>query len=419
MDLQHTDPEIAQLIKSEEERITDQLQMIPSENYVSEAVRQAVGSVVMNKYSEGSVGKRYYQGNQNIDGIEQLAKDRALKAFGLDEMIWSVEVQAVTGAIANSAIYAALLEPGDKMLGMFLFDGGHLSHGWQMAPDRKTTLNSKIYDPYFYHVDTKTELFDYSEIEKQAETIKPKIIISGGTAYPREIDHKELGRIAKKVGAYYLADVSHEAGLILTGVNRSPFEHADVVMMTTRKTLRGPNGALIFTTKEYDEQIRRAVFPGMQGGPMNGHIAGIAVALHEAMQPEFIEYSKGIVENCKKLGEELMAKGHKLVSGGTDKHLILVDMRELGLTGREAAVALERANIIVNANTIPNDPAPPMKPNGLRMGTPALTSRGMKPEDMVKIANWIDNVLRNSDNVDDLNLTAQEVTQFARSFPVR
>ena len=419
MNLKQVDPQVADAISAEEDRIQRQLLMIPSENYTSAAVRQAVGSVVMNKYSEGEVGKRYYQGNENIDIIEGLARSRALQVFGLDPDGWDVEVQSVTGAHANSAIYSALLQPGDRMLGMYLFDGGHLSHGWKMSEERKTTHNSRVYESYFYRVDPKTEVCDYDKIDEIAKEVKPKIVISGGTAYPREIDHERLGKIAHDIGAYYLADVSHEAGLVLAGLNKRPFEHADVTMMTTRKTLRGPNGALIFSRKDISTEIRRSVFPGMQGGPLNNHIAGIAVALHEAMQPEFKQYAEQIIKNAKVLAEELMKKGYKVVSGGTDKHLVLLDLRPQGLLGKDAAIALEKANIITNANTIPNDPAPPMKPNGLRIGTPCLTSRGMTEEHMVSVVNWMDQVLSSINDEKLLGKLAQEVEQFARKFPVR
>lgn len=419
MSLKNVDPEIAGFISQEEDRIRRQLQMIPSENYVSEAVLEAVGSVVINKYSEGAVGKRYYQGNSNIDGIEGLAKSRAIEAFGLDRKDWGIEVQAVTGAIANTAIYAGLIEPGDRMLGMYLYDGGHLSHGWKMSDKKRTTFNSRIYESAFYHVDPKTEVFDYDEIQKIAEDFKPRILISGGTAYPREIDHKRLGEIAHSIGAYYLADVSHEAGLVLAGVNASPFEHADVVMMTTRKTLRGPNGALIFSRKKLTRRIRKAVFPGMQGGPLNDHIAGIAVALKEAMQPEFEEYAQQIVKNAQMLANELSDKGYRLISGGTDKHLVLLDASSVGISGKEGAIALEKANIIVNMNTIPNDPSKPTDPSGIRMGTPSLTSRGMNEDDMKKIADWIDKVLKDPSNDELLSEIGKEVEEFALKFPIR
>ncbi len=419
MSLKITDKEIYESIKAEEKRVKRQLQMIPSENYVSKAVLEAVGSVVINKYSEGQVGKRYYQGNTNIDKIEGLAKSRALKAFKLNPEKWGIEVQAVTGAIANTAIYVALLEPGDKMLGMYLYDGGHLSHGWKMSERKKTTYNSRVYKSAFYHVDPNTEVFNYDVIREKAIKFQPKILISGGTAYAREIDYEKLGKIAHEVGAYYLADVSHEAGLILAGVNKSPFEYADIVMMTTRKTLRGPNGALIFSRIELSEAIRKAVFPGMQGGPLNNHIAGIAVALKEAMTPDFKKYAKQIVVNAKVLAEELSKYGYRIVSGGTDKHLVLVDVRPMKITGKEGAVALEKANIIVNMNTIPNDTSSPSNPSGIRMGTPSLTSRGMNEKDMRKIASWIHEGLQNVKNEKELARIGKEVEKFALGFPIR
>lgn len=367
--------------------------MIPSENYAPAAVREAVGSVLTNKYSEGQVKKRYYQGNKVIDSVEQLCKDRALEVFRLDPEEWGVNVQAYSGTPANVAVFIALLEPGDKIMPMYLSDGGHLSHGW-MFKGKKITLTSKIYHIDYYHVDQQTKVFDYGQIEKQAKEFCPKILISGGTAYPQEIDHAAMGRIAKKVGAYYLADIAHEAGLVAGGANASPFAHADVVTMTTHKTLRGPRGAIVFARKELIEQINKAVFPGFQGGPHNHTIAGIAVALHTAGKPEFSKYAHQVVKNAKVLAEELTKYGYNLVSGGTAKHLILIDLRNKGLSGNIPALALEYAGIVVNFNTVPYDSAPPLYPSGLRMGTPGVTTRGMKEKEMGLIANWIDEVIK-------------------------
>lgn len=397
------DKEIFELIKAEEERQRSQLQMIPSENVVSEEVMAAVGSVLMNKYSEGQPFKRYYQGNVNIDKIESLVKKRALKAYGLDESEWGVNVQAIGGSGANLAVYNALFNYGDKILSMSLYDGGHLSHGWQMADGKKISFSSKFLDPYFYYVDSTTGVFDYDQIEEVAMKVMPKLLTSGGTAYPREINHKRMREIADKVGALYMADIAHEAGLVLAGVNSSPFAYAHVVTMTTRKTLRGPIGAMIFSRSEYSDLIDKSVFPGLQGGPQNHSIAGIGVALFEAMKPEFTEYAGQVVKNAQVLAQELMKRGLTLVSGGTDKHLFLIDLRPLGLKfqdessggGNEIALALEKANIICNKNTIPGDTGKPWKPSGIRMGTPAITTRGFKEGDMVQIAEWIDRVIRN------------------------
>lgn len=394
-----TDPEIYDLIKKEESRQQSDLEMIPSENFVSDAVREAVGSVLMNKYSEGQPFKRYYQGNQFIDQIEALVEQRALRAFSLTEDEWHVNVQPVTGSIANFAVYAALLNPGDKMLGMSLYDGGHLTHGWKLPETGKPiSFTARIYDTYFYNVDPATKVFNYDQIEKIAGEVKPKILISGGTAYPREIDYARMRAIADKVGAIYLADVAHEAGLIAGGANSSPFPHAHVVTMTTRKTLRGPIGAMIYANKkilgdDVAEKIDFAVFPSLQGGPQNHSIAGIGVALHEAMQPEFKEYSKQVVKNAQVLAEELIKAGFDVVSGGTDKHLVLVDLRSRGWTGKDAALALEKFGIIANKNTVPGETGKPWNPSGLRLGTPALTTRGYKEGDMRKVAQKIANAL--------------------------
>lgn len=400
--LKQTDPEIFQLIHAEEERQQSDLEMIPSENFVSAAVREAVGSVLMNKYSEGQPFKRYYQGNQNIDQIESLVEQRALDVFGLSDSDWHVNVQPVTGTIANFAVYAALLNPGDKMLGMSLYDGGHLSHGWKLPDTGKPiSFTARIYDTHFYSVDATTKVFDYDNIQFVADQVKPQILISGGTAYPREINHARMREIADSVGAIYMADVAHEAGLIAGGANSSPFPHAHVVTMTTRKTLRGPIGAMIFANKkllgeEVAEKIDFAVFPSLQGGPQNHSIAGIGVALHEAMQPAFKKYAGQVVKNAQVLANELIKAGFDVVSGGTDKHLVLIDLRSKGWNGKDAALALEKVGIIANKNTVPGETGKPWNPSGLRLGTPALTTRGMKEADMIKIAQKIRETLHQS-----------------------
>ena len=383
------------LIASEESRQKEELQMIPSENYVSVEVRRAVGSVLMNKYAEGQVGKRYYQGNKNIDAVEDLCKKRALKLFGLSSTEWGVNVQALSGSPANLAVYVALLEPKDRIMSMFLPEGGHLSHGWHL-PGKSVSFVSKIWDVEFYHVERMSRVFDYDEIEKQAKRFRPKLIISGGTAYPREIDHKLMGEIAHSVGAYYLADIAHEAGLVAAGVNLSPFSHADVVTMTTHKTLRGPRGALIFSRSALSDRIDSAVFPGLQGGPHEHTIAGIAVCLKEASTPLFQRYAKQVVANAKTLAGELEKAGFDVVAGGTDKHLVLVDLRSAGISGWVVARVLENAGIIVNKNTVPGESASPIYPSGIRFGSPALTTRGMKENDMRRIAAWMIEMLRYS-----------------------
>ena len=390
--LQQTDPEIFKLIQAEDQRQHAELEMIPSENFVSDAVKEAVGSVLMNKYSEGQPFKRYYQGNKYIDEIESLVERRALEAFGLNDEDWHVNVQPATGSIANLAVYAALLNPGDRMLAMSLYDGGHLSHGWKLPDTGKPiSFTARIFDTHFYSVDPETKVFDYDNIARVAADIKPQILISGGTAYPRQIDHARMRAIADSVGAIYMADIAHEAGLVAAGANSSPFPHAHVVTMTTRKTLRGPIGAMIFASKkilgdDVAEKIDFAVFPSLQGGPQNHSIAGIGVALHEVMTPEFKAYATQTIKNAQTLAAELVKAGFDVVTGGTDKHLILVDLRSRGWNGKDAALALEKIGIIANKNTVPGETGKPWNPSGLRLGTPALTTRGMKESDMVEIA---------------------------------
>ena len=441
--LMQSDSQLAECIRREQERQVTQLQLIPSENYVSSAVLEAVGSVLMNKYSEGQPNKRYYQGNQYVDQIELLAKERALATFGLDPAEWDVNVQAVTGSVANLAVLSALLEPGDKVLSMYLYDGGHLSHGWQLPTGKKVSFSSKIFDVSYYRVNPETEVFDYEEIRQRAKEVQPKLIISGGTAYPAEIDHERMAAIADEVGAYYLADIAHEAGLVAAGVNTAPFEYATVVTMTTRKTLRGPIGALIFSRREDTETttgrkgcnqaINRAVFPGLQGGPMNHSIAGIATALGEAQTEEFKKYARQVVMNAKYLASALAGYEFHIVTGSTQKHLILIDLTNKSTKGRNLALALEEANIITNANTHPNEKGSPFYPSGLRLGTPAVTSRGMKEEDMEKIATWISDVMNiiqgTSENLSEfeqelqalkseLHVIGKEVAAYTERFPV-
>lgn len=379
---------IFQIIKAEKKRQKDQLQLIPSENYASSSVMKAVGSVLMNKYAEGYPKKRYYQGNQYLDQVEDLARSRVLKAFGLSDQKWGVNVQPYSGSPANLAVYNAILKPGDKMMGMYLPDGGHLTHGWRL-PDRPISITSKFWQSQFYHVDKKTLVFDYAAIGKQAKKFKPQIIIAGGTAYPRSINHQKLAAIAKSVGAYYLADIAHEAGLIAAGAHPSPFPHADVVTFTTHKTFRGPRGAVIVARAELMEQINFSVFPGLQGGPHLHTIAGIAVAAGELMTPEYRRYARQVIKNAQRLALKLKEKGFNIVSGGTDKHLLLIDLRNLSQSGWVVAWALEAANIIANRNTIPYDTASPYYPSGLRLGTPAVTSRGLGLKEMDQIADWI------------------------------
>lgn len=405
------------IIKAERKRQKTQLQLIPSENYASANVMKAVGSVMMNKYAEGYPKKRYYQGNEHMDKIESLARTRVLKAFGLSHKKWGANVQPYSGSPANLAVYNALLEPGDKMMGMYLPDGGHLTHGWRL-PDRPISITSKFWRSQFYHVDKKTLVFDYNAIAKQAKKFKPQIIISGGTAYPRKINHKRLAQIAHSVKAYYLADIAHEAGLIAAKAHPTPFPFADVVTFTTHKTFRGPRGAIIVARKELMDKINFSVFPGLQGGPHLHTISGIAVALGELMTPQYKKYAFQVIKNAQRLAEKLKAKGFKIVSGGTDKHLVLIDLRNFKLSGWVVAWALETANIIANRNTVPFDTALPYYPSGLRLGTPAVTSRGMKLGQMDQIADWIGQVI---EVVKDERLPQEKGkrNKFAKAFKAR
>ncbi len=408
---------ILDLIQQEKKRQDETLMLIPSENYTYPEVREAVGSFLMHKYAEGQAKKRYYNGNYIIDEIELLCKQRALSAFGLDPEKYHANVQSYSGAVANLAVYSALLEPGDKIMSMYLPDGGHLSHGWEL-PSKKISFTSKIFNFQFYKVDPQTRVFDYDEIEKQAILFKPKLIVSGGTAYPREIDHEALSNIAKKVGAYYLADIAHEAGLIAGGANKSPFKYADVVTMTTQKTLRGPRGAIIICKKELGDRIDFAVFPGLQGGPHINTISGIAIALEKTKSKEFKVYTKQTVKNAKALAKELMKGGLDIVSGGTEKHLILVDLRKSETNGWIVGNALEVAGITANRNTVPLETASPFYPSGLRLGTPAITVRGMKEKEMKQIAKWIIGVVEHV-KIYVLPTSPKERSQFTKEYNER
>ncbi len=405
------DPEVHSIIENELERQRNELNMIPSENYSSKAVLEAAGSVLMNKYAEGYPKKRYYQGNAFVDDIEILAIERAKKLFNAEH----ANVQPNSGSPANMAVYFALLELKDKIMGMNLSHGGHLTHGCPV------NFSGKYYNFIEYGVEKETELIDMDKVRKIAEQQKPKIVLSGFTAYPRTIDFKEFHDIAESVGAVSMADISHIAGLVAGGVHPSPLPFTDVVTTTTHKTLRGPRSAIILCKEKFAKQIDKAVFPGLQGGPHEHTIAAKAVAFREAMQPEFKEYSSQIVRNAKALAETLMENGIKLVSNGTDNHLILIDLiRTKGIAkegmGKQAAVALESAGIIANANTIPFDPSTPFKPSGIRMGTPTLTTRGMKEPEMKQVGEWIAKVLGNIDNAELHARIRQEVKELCRNF---
>jgi glycine hydroxymethyltransferase len=379
MSLAHTDPEIAHLIAEEADRQRRKIRLIPSENYVSRAVLEATGSELTNKYSEGYVGKRYYEGQQIVDQVEALAIARAKALFGVEH----ANVQPYSGSPANLAVYAAFCQPGDPIMGMALPDGGHLTHGWGVS------VTGKWFRPVRYGVRRDTGRVDMDQVRDLARRERPKIIICGGTAIPRTIDFPAFAEIADEVGAVLVADIAHIAGLIAGGAHPSPVGHAPVITTTTHKTLRGPRGAMILSTAAHASALDKAVFPGLQGGPHNNTTAAIAVALHEASRPEFRDYAHAVVANAKALADELAAYGFDLVSGGTDNHLILIDLTNKGVTGKPVAIALDRAGIVVNYNTVPEDPRPPFNPSGIRIGTPAVTTRGMTTTDMRTIAGLI------------------------------
>jgi len=407
-DLKNNDPEIYNLEIEEIKRLNESINLIPSENIPSKAVLQTMSSVFNNKYAEGYPGRRYYGGNEIIDKVETIAIERAKKLFSCEH----VNVQPYSGSPANIAVYFALLNFGDTIMGMNLSHGGHLTHG------HKVNFSGKVYRVVHYGVDPKTHLIDYDEVRKIAKKEKPKIIISGATAYPRKIDFKIFQEIAEEVGAISLADISHIAGLIVGDVHPSPFPFTDVVTTTTHKTLRGPRGAVIMCKKKFAEAIDKAVFPGLQGGPHEHIIAAKAVAFKEAMKPEFKDYAKQIVKNAKVLAETLMEKGLKLISDGTDNHLMLVDLRNKNITGKEAEEALDKAGITVNKNTIPYDIRPPFDPSGIRLGTPSVTTRGMKESEMKEIGRLIVKVLENHKDESIIKKVKEEVKNLCKDFPV-
>ena len=401
------DPEIHALIAAEERRQADQIRLIASENYASAAVLAATGSVFTNKYSEGYPGKRYYEGQQNVDQVESLAISRAMALFGAEH----ANVQPYSGSPANLAVYTALMEPGDTLLGMALPAGGHLTHGW------KVSATGAFWNAVQYGVHPETHLIDYDEAERLAHEHKPKVIVCGASAYPRVIDFARFRRIADAVGAYLVADIAHISGLVVAGEHPSPFPHADVVTTTTHKTLRGPRGGLILCKKKLAKKIDRAVFPGLQGGPHNHTTAALCVALKEASAPEFKVYAQKIRENARALGEALVAHGFALTTGGTDNHLLVVDVTQRGLGGVSFARSLARAGIVANANAIPFDPRPPMDPSGVRLGTPAVTSRGFGVAEMRRIADWMDEVARAPEDEATLARVAGEVRALCAGFP--
>ena len=403
------DPEIAALIHDEARRQHDKIRLIPSENYVSLAVLEASGSVLTNKYSEGYPGRRYYEGQQLIDPLEMIARDRAKALFGVDH----ANVQPYSGSPANLAIYLAFAEPGDTIMGMSLPMGGHLTHGWSVS------VSGKWFRPVRYGVRADTGRVDLDEVREVALRERPKIIFCGGTAIPRTIDFPAFASIAAEAGAVLVADIAHIAGLIAGGAHPSPVGHAAAITTTTHKTLRGPRGAMIMSTAEHASAIDKAVFPGLQGGPHNHTTAAIAIALHEAAQPDFPVYARQIVANAKALATALLDRGYDLVSGGTDNHLILVDLTPKGIGGKPAAKALDRAGIETNYNTVPFDQRKPFDPSGIRIGTPAITTRGLTEEHMATVAAWMDEAINAAIKSDDaaIDRIAAEVRELLSAYP--
>jgi glycine hydroxymethyltransferase len=406
--LAEVDPDIAAAIDNEVRRQHEGLELIASENFVSEAVLEAMGSVFTNKYAEGYPGKRYYGGCEFTDVVENLARDRAKQLFGAEH----ANVQPHSGSSANMEAYAAVLQPGDTVLGLNLAHGGHLTHGHHL------NFSGKTYKIVPYGVTRETETIDYDDLEKLAKQERPKLIIGGGSAYPRIIDFQRMRQIADSVGALYLVDMAHFAGLVAGGVHPSPVPHAQIVTTTTHKTLRGPRAGMILSKQEHAAAIDKTVFPGDQGGPLVHIIAAKAVCFLEAMQPSFKDYARQIVANAKVLAETLRAEGFRIISGGTDTHLMLVDVFAKGMLGSEAEKALGEAGITVNKNAIPFDTNPPLKPSGIRIGTPALTTRGMKEEDMRQIGGWISQALHHRSEVDVLKRIRKQVLELAESYPL-
>lgn len=406
--LKKTDPEIYNAVKGELERQRNNLELIASENFPSLAVLVTMASVMNNKYAEGYPGKRYYGGCEWMDVVESLAIERAKKLFGAEH----VNVQPLSGVPANLAAYMAVAKPGDTIMGLTLSHGGHLSHG------HKVSFSGILFNAVQYTVNRETELIDYEQLRKVAHEVRPKIIVSGASAYPRIIDFKKFREIADEVGAYHVADIAHIAGLVVAGLHPSPIPYADIVTTTTHKTLRGPRSAIIMCKQELARAVDKWVFPGLQGGPHMHVIAAKAVCFKEAMQDEFKEYQKQIVKNAKAMEETFKELGYRLVSGGTDTHLLLVDLRSKGITGKEAEEALDKAGITVNKNTIPYDPQKPFIASGIRIGTPAITTRGMKETEARRIVELIDRVLSNVGREQIYKEVRQEVNKMLKEFPL-
>jgi len=406
--LEIVDPEIDTLLGDEARREATGLELIPSENLVSEAVLAAMGSIFTNKYAEGYPGKRYYGGCEVADKVEQLAIDRAKQLFGAEH----ANVQAHSGTSANVAVYMSVLQPGDTVLGMALAHGGHLTHGHPL------NFSGRMYKFIEYHVRKETEQIDYDEIEKLANEHKPKMIVAGASAYPRVIEFERMAKVAKSVGAIFFVDMAHIAGLVAAGVHPSPIPHADIVSTTTHKTLRGPRGGLVLCRSAFAKELDKLTFPGTQGGPLVHTIAAKAVCLKEAMEPGFTEYQKQVAANAKAMAEAVAGKGFRLVSGGTDNHLFLIEVHPRGITGSEAEKALDRAGITVNKNSIPFDPLPPMKAGGIRLGSPSVTTRGMKEPEMKLIGEWVAEILSNVGNAEVEQKVRKQVAELAARFPI-
>ena len=404
--IRKVDPEIAELTEKELRRQQHHLELIASENMVSEAVMEAMGSHCTNKYAEGYPGKRYYGGCQFVDEIETLAIERAKKLFGAEH----ANVQPHSGAQANAAVYLAFLKPGDKILGLDLSHGGHLTHG------AKVNSSGKYYDSYFYGVDPETEVIDYDKMREIALEVKPKMIVSGASAYPRIIDFKKIREICDEVGAYMFVDIAHIAGLVATGLHPSPVPYADVVSTTTHKTLRGPRGGLILCKEEYAKKVNSAVFPGNQGGPLMHIIAGKAVCFKEALDPSFKEYQTQVLKNAQVMADRFIENGFKVISGGTDNHLMLVDVTPFGVNGRDVQNLLDKANITLNKNTIPNEQLSPQLASGVRIGTPAITTRGMKEDECIYIADLITELIKGGE--DKVAEIQAKVIELCDKFPL-
>jgi glycine hydroxymethyltransferase len=402
------DPEIIKAVRQEIKRQSEEMELIASENYVSKAVMEAMATVLTNKYSEGYPGHRYYGGNQIIDDVETITIERAKKLFKAEH----VNVQPLSGSPANAAVYMAFLHPGDKILGLKLDHGGHLSHG------HPVNFSGILYNFVQYEVDVKTGRIDMDKVAEIARIEKPKMIVAGYSAYAREIEWQKFKEIADEVGAYTFADIAHTAGLIAAGQMANPVPIFDVVSTTTHKTLRGPRGAIIMSKEKFAKQIDRAVFPGMQGGPHDHITAAKAVALGEALQPDFKEYAVQVIKNAKAMAKGFISYGYRVISNGTDNHLMVVDMTSKDITGREAEAILDKVGISVSRSTIPNDPNPPMNPSGVRFGTPAITTRGMKEEEIKKVVAWINNAVEQRDEAKVLNKIKKEVKEMCLDFPI-